>query len=187
MINFFIQNNFLKGSLDIYRQKIDSKKLKCLQGSHHFNGSCYFISNRKYTDSSFETDIIFESIMKTLKNSKKIGSHLFESSSIGTAAELASLPTETVWKNALNFCSQLNNDSTLLYFNNNNDEYLYIMNLLKRLNFPNLAYQIENQIFFNRDNYNEEQKYFIGLTFNSKFIKKYFFFSIYYNNNINCI
>jgi hypothetical protein len=109
--------------------------------------------------------------MKTLKSSKKNGASLFESSSIGTAAELASLPTETVWKNALNFCSQLNNDSTLLYFNNNNDEYVYIINLLKRLNFPNLAYQMENQFLFDRDNYNEEQKYFIGLTFNSILIK----------------
>ena len=110
--------------------------------------------------------------MKTLKNNKKSGaSPLFDSTSIGTAAELASLPSETVWKNALNFCSQLNNDSTLLYFNNNYDEYVYIINLLKRLNFPNLAYQAENQFLFNRDNYNEEQKYFIGLTFNSKLKK----------------
>ncbi len=120
--------------------------------------------------------------MKTLKNNKKIGaSPLFDSTSIGTAAELASLPSETVWKNALNFCSQLNNDSTLLYFNNNYDEYVYIINLLKRLNFPNLAYQAENQFLFNRDNYNEEQKYFIGLTFNSKLKKIFYQILLYYN------
>ena len=94
--------------------------------------------------------LIIESLMKTLKTNKKVQvPSLLDSSSIGTAAELASLPTETVWKNALNFCSQLNN-------------------LLKRLNFPSLSFQPENEfLLLDRDNYNEEQKYFIGLTYNS--------------------
>jgi hypothetical protein len=151
----------------MYKQKIDLKKPKCLQGSHHYNGSCYFISNRKYSDASFETEIILESILKTLGTNKKHAPASFlDSTSIGTAAELASLPVEAVWKNAFSYCSQLNNDSSLLYFNNYNyEEYEYIMNLLKRLNFPNLAYQPEND----KDYFVEEQKYFIGLTYNCIF------------------
>ena len=156
------------------KEKFDYKKLKCLQGSYFFNGSCYFISNKKYSDSSYETELLLETLMKLRKNNKKSSSSL-DSTPLGTAAELASLPTDSSWKNAYNYCSQLNNDSSLIYFDNNNqEEYEYIISLLKRLNFPNLAYlkqTLTNQNKLDKSAYNEEQKYFIGLTFNSNIIE----------------
>ena len=112
--------------------------------------------------------------MKLRKNNKKSSFSSLDSTPLGTAAELASLPTDSDWKNAFNYCAKLNNDSSLIYFDNNNlDEYEYIIGLLKRLNFPSLAFgakQSENgqSILTDKTGFVEEQKYFIGLTFNSK-------------------
>ena len=113
--------------------------------------------------------------MKLRKNNKKSSSSSLDSTPLGTAAELASLPTDSNWKNAFNYCAQLNNDSSLIFFDDNNlEEYGFILGLLKRLNFPSLAFgakQSENSLNILSDKaaFVEEQKYFIGLTFNSKF------------------
>ena len=111
--------------------------------------------------------------MKLRKNNKKSSSSSLDSTPFGTAAELASLPTDSSWKNAFNYCAQLNNDSSLIFFDNNNlDEYEFILSLLKRLNFPSLAFgtkQTNEIILSDKAAFVEEQKYFIGLTFNSKF------------------
>ena len=155
-------------------EKFAYKKLKCLQGSHSFNGSCYFISNKKYSDSTYEAELLIETLMKMRKGAKKISSSL-DSTPLGTAAEIASLPTDTNWKNAVDYCSQLNNESTLLYFDNNNqEEFDFIINLVGRLNFPNFvpSKQPESDRLVNNKNRVplEELKYFIGLTFNSKLV-----------------
>ncbi len=110
--------------------------------------------------------------MKLRNSNKKISSSL-DSTALGTAAEIASLPTLSSWKNAVSHCSQLNHDSSLLYFDNNNQqEFDFIIGLLRRLNFPNLVLPkqpTENSPFgTNKVSFEEEQKYFIGLTFNSR-------------------
>ena len=112
--------------------------------------------------------------MKLRKTNKKASSSL-DSTPLGTATELASLPTDSSWKNAFNYCSKLNNDSSLIYFDNNNqEEYEYIISLLKKLNFPSMAISKmneNNQVNMDKTVFNEEQKYFIGLTFNSNFFQ----------------
>ena len=171
---------------DVYRQKLETIKPRCLQGSHHFNGSCYFISNVKYATamasaSGNDADVLVETLMRSLKrNNKLTSSRLFDASPIGMAAELAAMPGETVWNNAYQLCTQLNNDSTLLYFNNYNmEEYDYVISLLTRLNFPNLVYLSSGSggggasgAGETRDlgSYNQEKKYFVGLKYNSKCI-----------------
>jgi hypothetical protein len=111
--------------------------------------------------------------MKLRKNNKKSSVSSLDSTPLGTAAELASLPTDSSWKSAFNYCAQLNNDSSLIFFDNNNlDEYEFILSLLKRLNFPSLAFgtkQANENILSDKAAFVEEQKYFIGLTFNSRF------------------
>lgn len=149
-------------------------KLKCLQGSHSFNGSCYFISNKKYIDAETEKDLIIENILRLYKNKKKISSSI-QSTPIGTAAELATLPVESNWKNAFNFCSQLNNDSTLLEFTGNIQEYNYIIELIRKLNFQDSVATADD-----KGDFRQEQKYFIGLTYNS--ILNLYFFRIVENH-----
>ena len=80
------------------------------------------------------------------------------------AAASTPLPVDVSWNKAVSSCADLNNDSTLFYYTNNN-EYEYLINLLTKLHFPSLL--DENSMSLNKDIYNEEQKYFIGLTYNS--------------------
>ena len=139
-------------------QKLDNNKLRCAQGSHFFNGSCYFISNKKFKESStvFESDIL--DYLK--QKSKKARSGLSALSSIDTKL---SLPIDASWNKAVDSCRNLNNDSTLIHFANDS-EYTFLINLLIKLHFPGLADE-------NKSRYNEEQKYYIGLTYNSEFIR----------------
>lgn len=148
-------------------QKLSYTKLKCLQGSHPFNGSCYFVSNKKYIDSESEKDIIIEHFLRLYKKNKQFAA--LQSTPLGTAAELASLPMSANWKNSFTHCSQLNNDSSLLTFSTNLEEFNFIVDLLKKLNFPTLTVNDRN---LGKDYFEQELKYFIGLTYNSNFCEK---------------
>jgi hypothetical protein len=165
--NFFneIFDDLRVGSIDkdYLIQKLDNSKLKCIQGSYFFNGSCYIISNKRYRDrSSFiETDDASDFL---IKRGKKIKNTVLSSViSPSTALNVYSLPEEAPWKNANISCAILVNDSSLIYFNNEN-EYEFLLNLLKELNFPGIDNN-KNDKTINEN----EQKYFIGLTFNSKY------------------
>jgi len=155
---------------DYLKQKLAYKKLKCLQGSYAYNGSCYFISDLKYS-ASFGLDVALENFMKVANQNSKLASSL-DSTPLGTAIELASLPKLTTWKNALNYCTQLNNDSSLVSFNNNQEEHDFIIDLLKKLHFPSLFYQ--QNLGTSEKPSEDEREYHIGIVFNSKLIRKFF-------------
>lgn len=165
-----------KGSLDneYITSKLNVNNLKCLQGSYSFNGSCYFVSNKKHIDAS-EKDIVFEYLMKAYRRKDSGSSSRIKNTPLGLAAEIASSPNEASWMSASNYCKQLNNDSTLFYYNNNPREFEFVVDLLKKLNFPDLAIREEsnnnlerNGLAFNRNYFTQEQKYYIGLIYNSK-------------------
>lgn len=161
-----------KGTIDndYIRQKFDLSKLKCLTGSHPFNGSCYFISNKKYSDTPSEKDVIMEQFLSIYKKKKLKKTSSQSDSGLNTAIDVATLPEYTVWKQAVNYCEQLNNDSTLLHFSNENqEEFDYIIDLLMKLNFPEATPETSNiyQRSYKKSFFVQEQKYFIGLTFNS--------------------
>ncbi len=135
--NFFseIFNDLRIGSLDkdYLIQKLDNSKLKCLQGSYFFNGSCYIISNKKYRDKSsfFETDDISEFLIKRGQKLKNAVSSALAASDL--TMSVFRLPDEAAWNSSFISCSTLNNDSSLIYFNNEY-EYEYLLKLLKGLN-----------------------------------------------------
>lgn len=157
---------------DYLSQKFDNSRLKCVQGSHFFNGSCYFISNKKYTEpapSIFESDLSILNYLNKKKEKAKL------TAKNGVTELISSLPTDTTWNNAVKSCLDLNNDSSLIYFNNDM-EYEFLIGLLTKLNFPSLLANQEdskvnryNQQHIQNRLYNEEQKYYIGLTHNGKF------------------
>ena len=157
-----------------------SGQTRCLQGSYSFNGSCYFVSNKKHIDAS-EKDIVLDYLMKVYKKGVGVGGGLGPSTTLGLAAEIANAPSEAAWKDAANYCRQLNNDSTLFFYNNNQLEFEFVIDLLKRLNFPSLILESEKnahaaaassppphpRIYLSSV---LEQKYFIGVVYNSKLI-----------------
>lgn len=167
-VNFFNElfDDLRVGSLDkdYLIQKLGNSRLKCLQGSYFFNGSCYVISNRKYKDrtSYLETDNIYDLIKKGGQKSKNLISNSLVSRDL--ALSVTRMPNEASWRMANQSCANLSNDSSLIYFNNEN-EYEYLLNLLKELNFADSENKPDNILNEN------EQKYYIGLTFISK---KYF-------------
>jgi hypothetical protein len=163
--NFFTEifDDLRIGSLDkdYLSQKLDSNRLKCAQGSHFFNGSCYFISNKKHADTSsslFEADL---SVLDYLNKKTQKARLAVSESQLSQLA--SSLPAENAWTSAVHSCASLHNDSSLIYFEHDR-EYEFLVGLLTRLHFPNLLVggKVESRL------YNEEQKYFIGLTYNSK-------------------
>lgn len=139
---------------DYLSQKLDKNRLQCVQGSHFYNGSCYFISNKKFKESStaFESDIL--DYLK--QKSQKARSGISALTSLDTKL---SLPTDASWNKAVDSCHNLNNDSNLIHFEQNS-EYNFLVNLLIKLHFPGLSDDKKGQ-------FNEEQKYYIGLTYNS--------------------
>ena len=133
--NFFseIFNDLRIGPFDkdYLIQKLDNSKLKCLQGSYFFNGSCYVISNKKYRDKSssyLETDDISDFLMK--RGQKVKNSVVSSLAASDLAMSVFRLPEEAAWNSSFQSCSTLDNDSSLIYFNNEN-EYEYLLNLLK--------------------------------------------------------
>ncbi len=162
--NFFseIFDDLRIGSLDkdYLSQKLGNDRLKCAEGSHFFNGSCYFISNKKYMDTSsslFDTDL---SVLDYLN--KKTQKARLTVSNLQLSQISSSLPIENTWRSAVNSCANLHNDSSLIYLENDR-EYKFLVGLLTELHFPNLfvGNKLESRL------YNEEQKYYIGLTYNS--------------------
>jgi hypothetical protein len=164
---FFADLKFGSLENEFMNKKLNVGQLKCLQGSYSFNGSCYFISNKKYIDVS-EKDVIVEYLMKIYKK-KESGSSSMQGTPLGLAAEIAAAPEETSWNESAAVCKQLNNDSTLFYYNNNQAEFDFVVDLLKRLNFPNLILSGENERNSLSRNYIQEKKYYIGLSYNSTF------------------
>lgn len=150
-------------SKDYLMQKFDNSKLKCLQGSYFFNGSCYFISDKKYSDKSsyLESDNFFDYLKQRGKNVKNIISNTLVSSDM--ASVISSLPAESIWLYANTSCAKLNNDSSLFFFKDDS-EYDHILNLLKELNFPENKPNEQPTGAVIR----KEQKYFIGLKYDSK-------------------
>ena len=150
-------------SKDYLLQKLDNSKLKCLQGSYFFNGSCYFISDKKYTDRSsyLESDNFFDYLKQRGKNVKSIVSNSIVSPDI--TSTITSLPAKSIWFYANTSCAKLNNDSTLFHFKDDS-EYEHILNLLKELNFPENKPNGQTNSAVVR----KEQKYFIGLKYDSK-------------------
>ena len=168
---------------DYLSQKLDNGRLKCAQGSHFFNGSCYFISNKKSSASSlFDTSSDLSFINYLNKNTQiKRARFMSSSSSNHRLNDLMSpisnsvLPVENSWNSAVRSCLELSNDSSssLIYFENGR-EYEFLVSLLTKLHFPNLLNlgNIDKNIGEpDRTFYNEEQKYYIGLTYNGKFGK----------------
>lgn len=168
------------GSIDseYMRQKLRLKKLECLQGSYHFNGSCYFVSSKKYGLKSADQEVLIESLLKTFRKNKKLSDSL-DDTPLGVASELATLPVYSTWNDAFTSCAKLNNESAMfLPANSNMVEFDFIVNLLKKLDFPNLidaqsqASSASNQTAFmttkGPTKFNQEKKYLIGLNYNSK-------------------
>lgn len=129
---------------------------KCVQGSYFYNGSCYFISNHRanvnfasQSSSLFLTQILNNQISKSLLPTS------LQSTFIGTAALSAVLPDKANWLNSSNFCKQLNNESTMIYFDDY-VEYEFLMNLLFKLKFNTN----------NATDYKKEEPFFIGLQYN---------------------
>jgi hypothetical protein len=188
---FFADLKFGSLENEFMNKKLNVGQIKCLQGSYSFNGSCYFISNKKYIDVS-EKDIIVEYLMKIYKK-KETGPGSMHGTPLGLAAEIAAAPEETSWNDSASVCKQLNNDSTLFYYNNNQAEFDFVIDLLKRLNFPNLilsggenAAAAAERNGLSR-NYIQEKKYYIGLSYNSKiFILGEGVLIDYILNQINC-
>ena len=151
---------------DYLRQKLDNSRLKCIQGSHFFNGSCYFISNMKYTQSSsvFESDILIDYLKKRAKAKSPL---LDMGNKNALSSPGSNMPNEESWNNAVQSCLNLNNDSGLIHFQND-FEYEFLKGLLTKLHFP---YLIDGSQQQGINIYGQEQKYYIGLTHNSKLYK----------------
>lgn len=102
----------------------------------------------------------------------KNGQPQLRNMNLGMAFDLATIPTEATWISALNYCQQINNDSLLLSLNNNDREFEFVVDLLFKTNFPNISpiipQSLTKQSTTNNKMFNQEQKYFIGLTHNSK-------------------
>jgi hypothetical protein len=110
--------------------------------------------------------------MKIYKKKDGPGLNGIQSTPLGLAAEIAAAPNEAVWIDASNYCKSLNNDSTLFYYNEIDIEFDFIVDLLKRLNFPSLINQEQQQNKAVLRNYfSQEQKYFIGLIYNNSLWK----------------
>jgi hypothetical protein len=168
------------GSIDseYMRQKLRLKKLECLQGSYHFNGSCYFVSSKKYGLKSADQEVLIDNLLKTLRVNKKLTNSL-DDTPLGVATELATLPVYSTWNDAFASCAKLNNESAMFYpANSNMVEFDFIVNLLKKLDFPNLI-DAQNQASSSNNKttfvstktptkFNQEKKYIIGLNYKSK-------------------
>ncbi|CAF0777204.1 unnamed protein product [Brachionus calyciflorus] len=134
---------------DILGQRLPNRKLKCAQGSHPFNGSCYFISDIKYIET--DKNEILQNILKILEEKKQL---LNPIKSLSNSAERSQIPSKAKWNEALNLCNQLDPYSSLIQFNEKNSDFDFIVDLLK-----NYTSQQSGKYF--------EQKYWIGLTYNS--------------------
>lgn len=121
-------------------EKLTGLRSKCLDGSHFFNGSCYFISNRKHSaDSSFpmnEFDLALNLARERKKNSFLPSS--LDSTPLGTQIVAASIPSADNWEAARRHCAQLNNDSSLIVIENDL-EYEFLEALLFQLNSVSLT------------------------------------------------
>jgi hypothetical protein len=165
-----VKGNFDK---DYFREKFDLNKLKCIEGSHFYNGSCYFISNKKYSGamSSLLEDDLFLNVYKQSKKNRLLSSSI---DALPTSSLISTMPYDASWKRASDLCANLNNESTLISLSTDN-EFDYLIYLLTNLNFPALLHHgISDQNSppdesSNKNFYSEEQKYFIGLTYNSKY------------------
>ena len=143
--------------------------MKCLQGSYFFNGSCYVVSNKKHSSdvssSLFETDALYDLITKRAKKPKLVDSK-WDKLPINMAIKVSSLPNKAGWRTSVNYCSSLNNDSSLIYFSND-QEFNFLIDLLKKLNFPHLINEksdvVKPALLPKFDKI--EHKYFIGLSY----------------------
>ena len=134
-------------------------KPTCAQGSYFYNGSCYFISNHRYTPqipilSSGSEYLLTEILSGDSKDGKQLLPDSLQSSYLGTSLATSLFPKQANWLNASNFCQQLSNESTLIYFDNKL-EYEFLINLLFKLKFP-----------INETDYLKEETYFVGISYN---------------------
>lgn len=140
-------------------------KYKCGKDSFSFNGSCYFISNRKQYNIGLDDayDTLSQNLMRFANRRQQ---QLPRSSQVS----LIDMPSEAKWQDAVENCKRLNNDSSLFTFGNNLQEYEMIKDLLiKNIFTMSSSDQKINQEF--------EQKYFIGLSYNSRNLVPVFSFS----------
>ena len=135
---------------DFFSQRIPNKKLKCAQGSHPYNGSCYFISDKKYNENDLN-DII-QNVLKVIEEKKRLPG--FKSGP--NSGEKFQLSSKARWPEAISSCKQLDPFSSLIQFNESNTEFEFIVNLLKN-------YTLAQDVSY------YEQKYWIGLTYKSIF------------------
>jgi hypothetical protein len=148
---------------------LNPNQFECLRGSYFFNGSCYFVSNKKYNFAqNFEADFMIET-------AKSVGRKFIQypQSIVSLSPKVQFLPELTYWKQAVNACMELNNDSSLVYFEYDN-EYTFLINLLQELSFNEIKIKPEQNVIEPRQRFNyaqrrmnEEMKYFIGLTHNN--------------------
>ncbi len=147
---------FLKGKIESLKDKFNFEQPKCVQGSYFYNGSCYFISNHRPTTGnivSSSSNILFSQIFNNIGDVSLLPTSL-QSTFIGTAALSAVLPNQANWLNSSNMCKQLNNESTMIYFEDY-IEYEFLINLLFKLKFNN-----------NQTDYIKEEVFYIGLYYN---------------------
>ncbi|RNA23936.1 hypothetical protein BpHYR1_042882 [Brachionus plicatilis] len=121
-------------------------KLKCAQGSFPFNGSCYFISNKKYIEK--DSNEVINYLVHMIE--KKSGLQ----SNIGIGMDKSDLPEKARFEEAKFYCDRLELYSSLIQFNESNAEFDFISNLLK-----NFTSSQSGKYY--------EQKYWIGLVYNT--------------------
>lgn len=154
------------GSIDksYITDKITGSRSKCLDGSHFFNGSCYFISNKKYRESEFQLDE-WAPLLNLNKERKRNRNYLpgfLEQSSLNNKIVKASLKDEYTWESANQNCTKLNNDSTLVY-PESSEELKFLIEILMKLNFEDISESFK------------EEKYHIGLRFRSNLLAIFHF------------
>jgi hypothetical protein len=125
---------------------------QCASGSYFYNGSCYFISNHQSSTLSSSGD----SLISDLISNRNILPDSLKSTYIGTQLVSNVLPSQANWRHAYTSCKQLNNESTLIAFDNKY-EYEFLVNLLFKLKFNN-----------NETDFIKEETFFIGLTYTNQ-------------------
>ena len=134
----------LKGKIDSLNDRFNFEKPNCVSGSYFYNGSCYFISNHRANVNNLFSQSSNILLTQILNNDK--ATSLLPTSVV--------LPNQANWLNSSSFCKKLNNESSLIYFDNY-EEYEFLIDLLFKLKFNN-----------NETDFKKEEAFYLGMYYN---------------------